>query len=254
MQKRAGSIIEEYNKMHNLQHNKDTVFHHLVEEVGELARELHHEKNPWRAKFDKDKFSEELIDVLLQVLTLAQDYNVDIEDTFNRKMKKLRERYQLEEENPELKREFVATVYIVRDNKVLLIFHNIMKRFIPIGGHVEENETPDEAVIREAKEETGFDITLIPQDYKIKQEINYDTAKRKYLPQCINIGLDIINPKHHHINIAYAGKILSGTQLEKSDEGTELRWFSAEELKSNKEILNNVREEGLKAISIALAQ
>jgi len=95
IRKKAYAIIEDYNKKNNITHNKDTVFPHLVEEIGELARELGHERSNWRAEFNKEKFAEELIDVLMQIMNLATDYNINIEETFNKKIQKLRERYQL---------------------------------------------------------------------------------------------------------------------------------------------------------------
>jgi len=96
MQKKAFAIIEDYNKKHGLKHDKGTVFYHLVEEIGELSRELYHEKNNWRAEFDKEKFAEELVDVLIQTLNLATDYEVDIEDAFKKKIEKLRQRFNLD--------------------------------------------------------------------------------------------------------------------------------------------------------------
>ena len=65
-QKMSFKIIEDYNKKHNMEHNKETVFPHLVEEVGELARELNHFTNNWRQKPDMEKVAEEMADVLGQ--------------------------------------------------------------------------------------------------------------------------------------------------------------------------------------------
>ncbi len=95
MQEEAYKIIEEYNKKHNLNHNKDTIFLHLVEEVGELAKEMNHEKSNWRADFNREKFEHELIDVLYQILILAKDYDVNLEEVFKRKIKIFRERFGL---------------------------------------------------------------------------------------------------------------------------------------------------------------
>lgn len=97
MQNLSWQLIEDYNKKHGLEHNQETVFYHLIEEVGELSRELYHHKNNWRhQEFDKEKFSEELVDVLDKLLILAKDYNVDIETTFENKIAKLRKRFELE--------------------------------------------------------------------------------------------------------------------------------------------------------------
>ena len=95
MQKNIFEIIDRYNEKHGLTHNKNTGFHHLVEEVGELARELMNEQNEWRAKFNKEKFDEEVIDVLMRILTIAQDYDVKIEEVFNKKIIKLQKRFEL---------------------------------------------------------------------------------------------------------------------------------------------------------------
>jgi len=137
-------------------------------------------------------------------------------------------------------REFVSTVYIIKNGKALFNFHQDLKKFIPVGGHIEPNELPCKAAIREAKEESGFDIELI--------EIG--ELKNKDLTQNWDIQLDIIKPNHHHINLSYIGKIISGEQLEKSDRNTELRWFSPEEIKNSTEIPNEAKEKALKAIKI----
>ena len=95
MQRQAYDIIEKWNIKNNAIHNKEIVFPHLVEEIGELAKEIGKEKSNWRGEFDKDKLSEELIDVLLQIMNLATDYNINIEETFNKKIQKLKERYNI---------------------------------------------------------------------------------------------------------------------------------------------------------------
>jgi len=139
-----------------------------------------------------------------------------------------------------IKREFVSTVYIIENNKVLLNMNKKLKKFVPVGGHLEKNELPCESAIREAKEETGFDIELIhPRKYG-----------RKELIQNLDIGLDIIKPNHHHINLAYIGKIIGGKQLKKADDGTELRWFSKQELVECKNTFPNVKGAALRALHI----
>ncbi len=94
-QQKAHKIIEDYNKKHSLEHNKETVFYHLIEEVGELAREIYNEKDNWRKEFNKEKIAEEIIDVLMQTLNIAENYNIDIEYEFNKKIEKLKKRFDL---------------------------------------------------------------------------------------------------------------------------------------------------------------
>jgi ADP-ribose pyrophosphatase YjhB (NUDIX family) len=63
------------------------------------------------------------------------------------------------------RKEFVVCVdgVYVKDEKLLLLKRNVepFKGFWHVvGGHVEENESLKEAVIREFKEETGLDVTV----------------------------------------------------------------------------------------------
>lgn len=137
-------------------------------------------------------------------------------------------------------REFLSTVYIVNNGKVLLTWNKKVNKFIPLGGHIDENELPCECAIREAKEESGYDIELI----------ELGGLKIKNLPQNLDIQLDIIKPDHHHINLSYIGKIIGGEMLEESDEGTELKWFSSEEIINHPEIFENTKEKALKTIEL----
>lgn len=58
---------------------------------------------------------------------------------------------------------FTASVYIVFQDKVLVHKHKKFDLVIPVGGYLEGSELPEQAVVREAKEETGLDITLYNQ-------------------------------------------------------------------------------------------
>lgn len=55
-------------------------------------------------------------------------------------------------------------IYLEKDNQYLMLYRNKKKKdinknkYIGVGGHVEKGETPDEAVVREVKEETGLDL------------------------------------------------------------------------------------------------
>lgn len=138
------------------------------------------------------------------------------------------------------KREYVSTVYLIRDNKVLLTLNEKINKWVPIGGHIKENELPHEAAIREAKEETGFDIKLI--------KTNKETGN---INQNFSINLDIIKPDHHHINLGYIAEIISGFQeSDKTDDNTELKWFSKEEISDLENIPENVKLSSIKAIEL----
>lgn len=54
--------------------------------------------------------------------------------------------------------------YIKKDNSFLMLFRNKKKhdinkgKWVGIGGHIEEGENKEQALIREIKEETGLDV------------------------------------------------------------------------------------------------
>jgi len=84
-------------------------------------------------------------------------------------------------------------IIIERGNEIVLVVRAITpfkEKFVLPGGHVEYNETVEEAAIREAEEETGLKIKLI--------DILgvYSDPKR--------------DPRAHRISTAFVAKIVSG--------------------------------------------
>lgn len=61
--------------------------------------------------------------------------------------------------------EKTVLIYIRKDESYLMIYRNKKKKdinknkYIGVGGHIEKDETPEEAVIREVKEETNLYLT-----------------------------------------------------------------------------------------------
>lgn len=54
-----------------------------------------------------------------------------------------------------------ASGYLVIYGKVLLVHHRKFDKWTPPGGHIEPNETPEQVVVREFKEELGLDIAIV---------------------------------------------------------------------------------------------
>ena len=57
--------------------------------------------------------------------------------------------------------DFVVTVFIVNRGRVLLIDHKKYDEWLPIGGHIELDEDPEMALIREIQEECGLKVRLL---------------------------------------------------------------------------------------------
>ena len=57
---------------------------------------------------------------------------------------------------------FTATGIVFNSAKqVLMIFHKKLQVWLLPGGHIEENELPDDAVLREIYEETGVKAEIL---------------------------------------------------------------------------------------------
>ena len=107
--------------------------------------------------------------------------------------------------------DFTAEVFIVHNNRVLLRQHDKYKLWLSVGGHIELDEDPNQAAVREVKEETGYEITVLSDHPAVFSEIRREEQKQIIL-------------------FAYSAIVTSGT-VDTSDDGVgEVRWFSYEEI------------------------
>ena len=119
-----------------------------------------------------------------------------------------------------------ATVYIINSNRVLLHMHKKYNTWFPVGGHVETDEFPHQAAIREAKEEAGLDIQLIKTEFA--PYINTARVERIPSPFCIYRE----NGKDDDDFFDFIYVATSDTDIPSPNEGESkvFKWFSLEEL------------------------
>lgn len=96
--------------------------------------------------------------------------------------------------------------------------------WLPVGGHIELDEDPEEALFREVKEECGLDIELIGK----KPKFSYSSAKFFVTPEYMDIHS--INENHSHIALEYFAKAKSDTVKLSDGEHDEIRWFTKSDL------------------------
>ena len=133
-----------------------------------------------------------------------------------------------------------ATVYVINDGKVLLHQHKKYKTWFPLGGHIEEDEFPHEAAIREVKEESGFDVKLI--DTEIAPSIELARVKRVPSPFCLlheGIGGD-----ENFFDFIYIAETEEIVPHPDNNESKDFKWFTYDEL-INSEIKTHVKNTAL---------
>lgn len=121
--------------------------------------------------------------------------------------------------------DFTVEVFIVYENKVLLRMHDKYKIWLSVGGHVELDEDPNQAALREAKEEVGLDIKFF-DDRKIQMESN-DDYQELIPPQFLNIHT--ISLVHKHIAMTFFATTTTD-KVRPEKESDEYKWVTKEEL------------------------
>jgi 8-oxo-dGTP pyrophosphatase MutT (NUDIX family) len=97
-------------------------------------------------------------------------------------------------------RDWTVAVFVVSQGRVLLHWHQKLGRWLPPGGHVEPNELPDEAAVREVFEETGVLARLLGAPDDTGRPL---PSRPRVLCRPAGIQLEAIAPGHEHIDLVY---------------------------------------------------
>jgi len=123
--------------------------------------------------------------------------------------------------------DFTASAFVVCRDKVLLRKHEKYHVWISVGGHIELDEDPNEAVLREVKEEVGLDITL----WDGGRKHNANNEHHRDLIPPIALNRHHVTPTHEHIDMIYFARSESDNVIpERIDD--EWRWLTLDELDS----------------------
>jgi ADP-ribose pyrophosphatase YjhB (NUDIX family) len=124
---------------------------------------------------------------------------------------------------------FTSTGFVINDsNEILMIKHKKLGKWMPPGGHVDENELPCDAVLREVYEETGVRAQII---FTKKKKATSSDVQLRELPLPMEILLTNFEGDglYNCINLNYLcyadDTALNPSTAEVSDIG----WFSLSE-------------------------
>lgn len=131
-------------------------------------------------------------------------------------------------------RDITVSAYIVRregsERKCLVHFHRKIEVLMQIGGHIDLDHTPWQALIEELHEEAGYDISQLDvlQPFaeipKLEGEVVHPVP---FTANTHNVGAD-----HFHSDLCY-GFVTDEDPIADvaAGESTDLRWLSIEELR-----------------------
>jgi 8-oxo-dGTP diphosphatase len=99
---------------------------------------------------------------------------------------------------------------LIRDEnkRILLVLRNDMPVWNLPGGGMEKDEAPWQCVVREVKEETGFDVEVVRL-----------------------VGI-YSKPKHYDVVFTFECRI-SGGQITHNDEAADIQWFDFKDIPKN---------------------
>src|SRR5213595_3583553 len=120
--------------------------------------------------------------------------------------------------------DFTVAIFVVHEARILLIHHRKLDKWLPLGGHIELDEDPEVAALREAKEESGLDVELLGE----RPPTTGPGTRALIAPRFLDIHR--INSTHEHIGMIYWARPGTGTLTLAPAEHHDIRWCTAADL------------------------
>ncbi len=126
----------------------------------------------------------------------------------------------------EITRDFTVATFVIDRDKVLLLWHKKLQMWLPPGGHIDPNELPDQAAIREVMEETGLEVLLNSPLSAPPMPGPRPLARPE------GIQLESIGPGHEHIDLIYFARLADpgAAPPMANDEVERIGWYGLADL------------------------
>ncbi len=122
--------------------------------------------------------------------------------------------------------DFTVAIFVVHDGKILLIHHRNLDKWLPLGGHIELDEDPEAAALREAREESGLEVELLGE----RPPTTGAGTQALIAPRFLDIHR--ITDTHRHIGMMYWAIPKNGQLTLAAAEHHAIRWCSPAQLSS----------------------
>jgi 8-oxo-dGTP pyrophosphatase MutT (NUDIX family) len=120
--------------------------------------------------------------------------------------------------------DLTVVIFVVRDGRVLVVHHRKLNRWLPLGGHVELDEDPEQAALREAREESGLEVELLGE----RPPTTSPGTRALIAPRFLDIHR--ISDTHEHIGMIYWARPKAGSVTLAAAEHHAIRWCALPEL------------------------
>jgi 8-oxo-dGTP pyrophosphatase MutT (NUDIX family) len=120
--------------------------------------------------------------------------------------------------------DFTVAIIVVNEGKVLVIHHRKLDKWLPLGGHIELDEDPEQAALREAREESGLEVELIGE----RPPTTGPGTRALISPRFLDIHR--ISPTHEHIGMIYWARPSRGSLRLAASEHRDIRWCTSADL------------------------
>lgn len=133
---------------------------------------------------------------------------------------------------------------IVSNGKILLMLHTKLGKWLFPGGHIDSDETPDRAILREVKEETGLNFKFLQFSDIAQSPEEIEKLAIPFHANLHNVG------DHDHYCSFYLGTV-ENEEFIKNKESKELKWFTAKQIENLENVPTSIKKMALYAINVA---